>query len=296
VWHVEDALLLASHPCFGVNLSIIGIAEVDAPTAFLGNAGGQCDRDTRRFDTGCGIVGTRSLDVRAMGQNAARHVFKTIPLLDEIIPDMVADLVNQFAVRVGDLGDMRRIDDDLAAIGDRAGQVGHDPAPVMDQQPPRGQRPRQPFGQAGAVRQRPQQRRQRRGAGAGGRAQAAKAKEILDRLQRRVVIGGGARVGVVAASRELLNAAGELTFTVPPLSLPDELAAGASVVAARLGQPLSRNPAIPQSRKGTASLGDRFAGGPLHWGAASLGLPVREAVQIAAVQLFVERAWGAPFS
>ena len=107
---VEYALLFAAHPCFGVNLSIIGIAQVDAPTAFLWNAGRQCDRDARRFDAECLVVGPRSLDMRAMRQNASRYMFEAIPLLDEIIPDMVADLVNQFTVRVGDLGDMRGVD------------------------------------------------------------------------------------------------------------------------------------------------------------------------------------------
>src|SRR5436305_9712056 len=94
MWDIENTLVFASLPCFGVNLSIIGIAQVDAPAAFLGNAGRQGDRDARRFDAGSGIVGPRSFNVRTMGQNAAWHVFKAIPLLDEIIPDMVADLIN----------------------------------------------------------------------------------------------------------------------------------------------------------------------------------------------------------
>src|SRR5438093_1609481 len=117
VWYEENTFLFASHPFFGVNLSIIGIAQVDTPTAFLWNAGGQCDRDARRFDAASGIVGTRSLNVRAVCQNASRHVFKAIPLLDEIVPDMVANLVNQFTVRVGGLGDMRGVDNDFASIG-----------------------------------------------------------------------------------------------------------------------------------------------------------------------------------
>src|SRR2546429_328716 len=54
-----------------------------------------------------------------MGQNASRQVLKAIPLLDEIIPHMVADLVNQFAVRVGDLADMRGVDDDFASVSNR---------------------------------------------------------------------------------------------------------------------------------------------------------------------------------
>ncbi len=40
----------------------------------------------------------------------------------------------------------------LGAVSDRTGQVRHHPAPVMDQQPVRGQRLRQPCGQADVVR------------------------------------------------------------------------------------------------------------------------------------------------
>src|SRR5579872_4001073 len=119
VWDVEYTFLLASLPCCGVNLSIIGIAQVDATTAFLWNTCCQRDRDAWRFDASGSIVGPRSLDVRAMCQNAARHMFKTLPLLDEIIPDMVANLVNQFAMRVGYLADMRSVDNDFPAIGNR---------------------------------------------------------------------------------------------------------------------------------------------------------------------------------
>src|SRR5579883_1427714 len=119
MWDVENALLFAAHPCLRVDLSIIGIAQVDASAAFLWDACGQRNRDARRFDAGCGVVGSRSLDMRAVRQNTARHVLKTLPLLDEIIPDVVADFVNQFAVSVGDLGDMRCVDNDFAAIGNR---------------------------------------------------------------------------------------------------------------------------------------------------------------------------------
>src|SRR5713101_1425627 len=79
VWYVKNALLLASFPCFGIDLPMIGITQVDAPTAFFGNSGSQRDRDARRFDAECLVVGPRSLDVRAMRQNASRYMFKAIP-------------------------------------------------------------------------------------------------------------------------------------------------------------------------------------------------------------------------
>ena len=50
------------------------------------------------------------------------------------------------------------IADHLGAVRDRTGQVSQHPAPVMDQQPPRGQRPRQARRQPSLVRKRPQQR------------------------------------------------------------------------------------------------------------------------------------------
>src|SRR6266566_4031457 len=119
VWYVKNALLFASFPCFGIDLPIIGIAQVDAPTAFLWNSGSQSNRDARRLDAECLVVGSRSLDVRAMRQYASRYMFEAIPLLDEIILDMVADLVNQFTVCVGDLSDIRGVDNHFASIGNR---------------------------------------------------------------------------------------------------------------------------------------------------------------------------------
>jgi hypothetical protein len=50
------------------------------------------------------------------------------------------------------------IGDHPGTVRDRACQVGQHPAPVMDQHPRRGQRGRQPVGQAGLVGQMPQQR------------------------------------------------------------------------------------------------------------------------------------------
>jgi site-specific recombinase XerC len=56
------------------------------------------------------------------------------------------------------VADHPEVADRLAAVGDRAGEVGQHPAPVMDQQPRRRQRLRQARGQADVVGQRPDQR------------------------------------------------------------------------------------------------------------------------------------------
>src|SRR5437763_1767715 len=96
----------------------MSFASTSISSIFTGSAS-QGNRDTRRLDAECLVVRPRSLDMRAMRQNASRYMFEAIPLLDEIIPDMVAALVNQFTVRVGDLGDMRGVDNDFASTGNR---------------------------------------------------------------------------------------------------------------------------------------------------------------------------------
>ena len=52
-----------------------------------------------------------------MRQHPSGNVLVAIPLLEEVIPAVVADLIQQVAMRVGNLGDVRGVDDDLASVG-----------------------------------------------------------------------------------------------------------------------------------------------------------------------------------
>src|SRR5215472_12349706 len=116
--HQQNTFLLALFPLLHIDLPIVKISQVDEPAAFLGDSGSQCHRDTRRFDTACGIIGAHSFDVRAVRQDSAGDILETLPLFDEIIPHVVTDLVDQLTMCVGDLADMRGIYDNFAAICD----------------------------------------------------------------------------------------------------------------------------------------------------------------------------------
>src|SRR5260370_16039246 len=116
VGHEQNALLFAPFPCLWVNLLVVCIPKVSTPAAFFRNAGCQGHLDARRFNT-CGrVIFACSLNVCAMGKNAARNILEAFPLLQKIIPHMVTYLVNELSMRIGYLGEMRCIDDDLASV------------------------------------------------------------------------------------------------------------------------------------------------------------------------------------
>src|SRR5260221_13459805 len=103
-------------PPFRVNLHVVCIAQVDMSTALLGDACSQGHLDAGRFNPAGCIICTRSLDMRAVGENAARHIFEAIPLFEKIIPHVVTYLVDQLPMRVGYLGNLWRVDDDLTSV------------------------------------------------------------------------------------------------------------------------------------------------------------------------------------
>src|SRR6266852_3777125 len=116
VGHEQNALLFAPFPRLWVNLLVVCITKVNKPAAFFRDTGCQGHLDARRFNT-CGrVIFACSLNVCAMGKNAARNIFETFPLLQKIIPHMVAYLVNELSMRIGYLGEMRCIDNDLAPV------------------------------------------------------------------------------------------------------------------------------------------------------------------------------------
>src|SRR5205085_1945689 len=106
MWHEQDSLLFSPFPHFGVDLPIVNIAQVHPMAAFFGDAGCQRDLDARRLGATGAVVGACPFDVRAVCQDGAWHIFETLPLLEEIVPHVVAHLVDQLAVRVGYLADM----------------------------------------------------------------------------------------------------------------------------------------------------------------------------------------------
>src|SRR5712692_344862 len=110
VLHEQNALLFPPFPRLWVNLLIVCISRVNTSAEFFRTAGCQGHLAARRFNT-CGrVIFACSLNVCAMGKNAARNIFEAFPLLQKIIPHMVTYLVNELSMRIGYLGEMRCID------------------------------------------------------------------------------------------------------------------------------------------------------------------------------------------
>jgi alpha-glucuronidase len=86
--------VFASFPFLGVDLFVVGVAQVDSMAAFFRDGGCKCYLDAGFFNLACGIVCACSLDVRAMGENAARDIFEAIPLFKKIISYVITDLVD----------------------------------------------------------------------------------------------------------------------------------------------------------------------------------------------------------
>src|SRR5579883_2211463 len=116
--YIEYALMLAILPLLEGNCARIEIAQVYPPATLLRNTGRQGHLDAWYLATGSGIIAARTLDMGAMGKNAARHIFEALPLLEEVVAHVVADLVDQPTMCVGDFANMRCIDNHFAAIGD----------------------------------------------------------------------------------------------------------------------------------------------------------------------------------
>src|SRR5437667_10613869 len=116
MWDEQDAFVFASFPLLRVDLPVVCITQIDSIAAFFRDAGCKGYLDARPFNTAGCIVCACSLDMRTMGENAAREIFESLPLFEKIIPHVIANLVDKLPMRVGDLGDMRRIDNDLASI------------------------------------------------------------------------------------------------------------------------------------------------------------------------------------
>ena len=60
-----------------------------------------------------------------MGEHAPGIMLEAVPLLQKIIATMVTDFLNRFAVRDADLRHVRRVDDQLTAVGEHRFEFVH---------------------------------------------------------------------------------------------------------------------------------------------------------------------------
>ena len=81
----------SARPRRRVDLRRIEVVEVDRADHVLGDAGGQRDRDPVPLAVDL-VPGARAAQVRGVGEVAPVLVLEAVPLLDEVVPAVVADL------------------------------------------------------------------------------------------------------------------------------------------------------------------------------------------------------------
>ncbi len=77
------------------------------------------------FDAGRRVVGALPLHVRRMREHATGVARKALGLREKVVTAVIADFVDKLAMRVAHLADVRRIDDDFAAVGDNRLDLVH---------------------------------------------------------------------------------------------------------------------------------------------------------------------------
>src|SRR6202158_5779438 len=60
-----------------------------------------------------------------MRQYAAGVMLEAVPLLQEVVTAVVSNFIDDLAVSVAEFGDMRSVDDDLGAVGNRRFELVH---------------------------------------------------------------------------------------------------------------------------------------------------------------------------
>ena len=93
----HDKRVRVGRPRGRVDLRRVEVVEVDRPGDVLGDAGGQRDGDPVALAVDL-VVGARAAQVRGVGEVAPVEVLEAVPLLDEVVAAVVADLVDR---RVG---------------------------------------------------------------------------------------------------------------------------------------------------------------------------------------------------
>ena len=86
---VQDALGLPVHEVFHPEAAPVAIAQVDLPADRLRDPSGQGHPSPGGLDTI--LIGTAAKHVRAVGQGPPRQVLEPVPLLQEVVPAVVAD-------------------------------------------------------------------------------------------------------------------------------------------------------------------------------------------------------------
>jgi len=111
----QDQRIGVSRPTDFVNGSGVGIVKVDSVNDLRRNASGEGDPNPLAFSA-YGIVCPFSKEVSRMGQFAPGMIPVAIPVGEEIVAAVIAELDKPW-VHGCHLGNVRRIEHDLAAVG-----------------------------------------------------------------------------------------------------------------------------------------------------------------------------------
>ena len=117
--HLVRAALDVGRPLGEIDIGRVRILEAEVLALLARNTRRERDGDPRRFDVTVDVVGARSLYVRRVRQDPQRVAPEAIPLSEEIVAAVIPDLIDHVPVNVAGLTHVRRVDDDLAAVGHR---------------------------------------------------------------------------------------------------------------------------------------------------------------------------------
>ena len=112
----QDPFVFSSGVVVEVDGGGVAVAEVDGVADRLGDFGGEGHLHAAFLDAV--LVGAAAAHVGRVGEDAPGVVLELVPLLDEIVAAVVADLHDMFTMRQRNLVEVRGIDNQLPPIGD----------------------------------------------------------------------------------------------------------------------------------------------------------------------------------
>lgn len=119
----QDAIVLAIGEVFGSDAFRVAVAQVHAFAFVLGNLGGERDLGAAFFDAV--FERSKPADMGRMREDTPGHVFEPVPLFEEIVATMVTDGFDVVAVADTDFFQVRRVNDQFAAVGQHGFEFIH---------------------------------------------------------------------------------------------------------------------------------------------------------------------------
>src|SRR5436309_1205489 len=110
----QNALVLAVRKILNPDAVRVAVTEVDTLALLRWDLGGQ--GYTRAWFFDAVFKSAQAVNVGAMRKHAPRVLFEPVPLFQKVIAAMVTDFLDHFAVRDANLRNVRREDNQFAAV------------------------------------------------------------------------------------------------------------------------------------------------------------------------------------